>query len=282
MEFDNLITDPFGFGERLILELLKRGESVFAIFPSPKDVPMSFLGKRNIKYGFAKFGQDPAFHKNLPKRIKHVFHNYELYVGSLTRMFKSNVLTTLLLLDWAKNIGVESFTYLSSGEVYGKGNSLDEKSSYNAHGFYATTKYQAEMLLKFYGRSFRIQTVRLFFPFGKGIEQGFAWNLVQSVISGQAIETEYGLFSPTFGDDIVEPLIKIRDEKGSTICNICGSPVKVEQFVEEVKSVVQKSPKQVIPGKTTLTGKNTCAREQLGYRETALQEAISHSFSTLK
>jgi tRNA A37 threonylcarbamoyladenosine synthetase subunit TsaC/SUA5/YrdC len=122
----------------------------------------------------------------------------------------------------------------------------------------------------------------LFFPFGKGIEQGFVWNLVQAVMSGQTIETEYGLFSPTFGDDIIEPLMKIREQEGSTICNICGSPVKVEEFVEEVREVVQKSPKKVAPGKTTLIGKNTCAKEQLGYRETALREAISNSFSALK
>lgn len=282
MEFTNLITNPFGFGERLIVELLKKGESVFAIFPSPKDVPMSFLGKKNIKYGFLKFGQDPVFQKSLPKRIKHVFHIYDLYSGNFARMFKSNTLATLLLLDWAKNIGVDSFTYLSSGEVYGKGTNVDETNPCDPHGFYATTKYQAEMLLKFYGRFFRMQTVRLFFPFGKGMEQGFIWNLVQSIMSGQAIDTEYSLFSPTFADDIIEPLMKMRELKGSTICNICGSPVKVEELVEKVKKVVQMSSRKVASGKTILTGKNTYAKEQLGYKETALHEAISLSFGALK
>jgi nucleoside-diphosphate-sugar epimerase len=197
-------------------------------------------------------------------------------------MFKSNVLATLLLLDWAKHIGVESFTYLSSGEIYGRGNSIDEKGSSNPHGFYATTKQQAEMLLKFYGRFFGIQTLRVFFPFDKGLEQGFVWNLVQTVMSGQAVEAEYSYISPTFGADIVEPLIKMREQKGATIGNICGSPVKLEQLVDELKQVVQKSPKKVVPGKTTLTGKNTYAKEQLGYRETALHEAIRHSFSALE
>ena len=93
---------------------------------------------------------------------------------------------------------------------------------------------------------------------------------------------EYGLFSPTFGDDVVGPLIKMREQEGSTVCNLCGSPIKVEEFVKEVERVVQKSPKKVVPGKITLTGKNTCAKERLGYKETVLQEAISHSFSSLK
>lgn len=278
MEFTNLITNPFGFGERLILELLKKGESIFAIFPSPKDVPMSFLGKKNIKYGFVKFGQDPVFQKSLPKRIKHVFHIYDLYSGNFVRMFKSNTLATLLLLDWAKNIGVDSFTYLSSGEVYGKGTSVDETNPCNPHGFYATTKYQAEMLLKFYGRFFRMQTVRLFFPFGKGMEQGFIWSLVQSIMSGQAIDTEYSLFSPTFADDIIEPLMKMRELKGSTICNICGSPVRVEELVEEVKKVVQKSPTKVQSKGVELSGSNSKARKLLCYSETPLHESIQYSF----
>ena len=46
MEFDNLITSSFGLGEKIILELLRRGESVFAVFPTAKDVPMSFLVRR--------------------------------------------------------------------------------------------------------------------------------------------------------------------------------------------------------------------------------------------
>ena len=67
METANLVTNPFGIGEKLILELLNRGESVYTIFSSPKDVPMSFLGKINLKYGFIKFDRDVNLEKVLPR-----------------------------------------------------------------------------------------------------------------------------------------------------------------------------------------------------------------------
>ena len=130
MEIMNLITNPFGIGERLILELLKRGESVYTIFPSPKKVPMSFLGKLNLKYGFIRFDQDTYIEKTLPRRVKTIFHLYDSYTGALPSLFKSNTLATLLLLDWAKKVGASKFIYLSSGEVYGQGQSLKEKATY--------------------------------------------------------------------------------------------------------------------------------------------------------
>lgn len=278
MEFDNLITSPFGLGEKLILELLKKGESVYAVFPTPKDVPMSFLGKKNIKYGFLKFDHDPILEKVLPRRTKRVFHISELYSGRFSRLFKSNTLATLLLLEWAKNAGVEHFIYLSSGEVYGKGTNLDENHASNPYSFYATSKYQAEMFLRFYQRFYRIHTIRLFFPFGKGVEQGFVWNIAQSLISEDTIDAEYDNISPTFTDDVVEPLIRLREQKDSDIYNVCGSPVKLEKVVEELKKVVQKSPKTLKSRKVALSGNNSKAKESLKYSETSLPEAMKVSF----
>ena len=281
MEFDNLITSPFGLGERLILELLKRGESVYAVFPTPKDVPMSFLGKKNIKYGFLKFDHDPVLEKALPRRIKRLYHVYELYSGRFSRLFKANTLATLLLLEWAKSTGVEDFVYLSSGEVYGRGTNLDEKRAAAPHSFYATSKYQAEMFLRFYQRFFRIHTIRLFFPYGKGVEQGFVWNIAQSLLSEDIVNAEYDTISPTFVDDVVEPLFRLRELKDSGIYNVCGSPVKVEKLTEELKEIVQKSAATLRSKNLALSGNSSKARESLGYKETSVAEAMKVSFGNL-
>ncbi|MGB7054581.1 MAG: NAD(P)-dependent oxidoreductase [bacterium] len=282
MEFDNLITSPFGLGEKLILELLRKGESVFAVFPTAKDVPMSFLGKKNLKYGFLKFEQDPILQKTLPRRVKHVFHIFEQYRGNFSRIFKANTLATLLLLEWAKNAGIESMIYLSSGEVYGKGEILDEKSQCDPHGFYATTKYQSEMLLGFYQRFFRISIVRIFFPFGKCMEQGYIYELANAIKCGDKFNGKYDNIAPTFVDDVVVPLLRIRELKDSNIFNICGSAVKTDGLVEEVAHVVQKSHKKIETGKYSLVGNNARAKEKLGYTETALNKAINISFETLE
>ncbi len=280
MEIANLVTSPFGIGEKLILELLNRGESVYTIFPSPKDVPMSFLGKINLKYGFIKFDRDVNLEKVLPKKVKNVYHLHEVYTGAFTKIFKSNPGATLLLLDWARRNSVSRFIYLSSGEVYGHGKNLDEKCAYNPRSFYATTKFEAEILFRYYYKSLEINTVRIFFPFGKNMNQGYISNLHQSIKSGDNIETEYSVISPTFINDTIEPLIKIREIKGNQIFNICGSSVKVEVLIDEVKKICGKVPKRVSVGKTELSGDSSKAREILGYRETSFNEALKSSFGT--
>ncbi len=282
VEFDNLITSAFGFGEKLILELLQRGESVFAIYPTPKDVPMSFLGKKNIKYGFLKFEHDPILEKTLPRKVTHIFHIFDMYSGRFSRVFKANTLATLLLLDWAQHVGAESFTYLSSGEVYGKGKDLTEQAALEPHGFYATTKHQAEMFFKYYRRALRINTVRMFFPFGNGIEQGFLFDLARAVKSGVPVESAYDLISPTFGGDIVTPLLKIHDHKQGGVYNLCGSPMRIEAIVEKIGQIMGKEPRKVQTGENALTGNNNLAAEKFGYVETPIRDALECSFKDMK
>lgn len=282
MEFDNLITSPFGFGERLILELLQRGESVYAIFPTPKDVPMSFLGKKNIKYGFLKFEHDPVLEKTLPRRVKHVIHIFEVYGGRFSKVFKANTLATLLLLDWAKNAGVESFTYLSSGEVYGMGKDLTEQAALEPHGFYATTKYQAEMFFKYYQRVLRINSVRVFFPFGDGLEQGFVFDMAYAIKSSNPVESPFDMITPTLGDDIVSPLLKIRDSGQSGVYNICGTPIKVYTIAEQLGQILGNELKKAKIREHILTGDSTPVREKFGYVETPINDALEQAFAHMR
>jgi len=279
MEIENLVTSPHGIGERLIIELLKRGETVYTVFPSPKDVPMSFLGKLNLKYGFVKFDQEQNIEKGLPKKAKNLFHVYDVYTGHFPKIFTANAMTTLLLLDWARKVGVSKFIYLSSGEVYGQGKDLNEASAYNPRTFYAVTKFQSEILFKFYHKSFEIKNIRLFFPYGKNVNHGYIFNLVQAVKSGDSIETEFGTIAPTFVDDVIESLIKIREIDGNCIFNICGSPIKVENLVKEIEKISNKSAKKISVGKNELSGNSSKARESIGYKETPFEEAIKNSFA---
>jgi nucleoside-diphosphate-sugar epimerase len=275
----NIITSPFGLGEKLILELVNRGEAVYTIFPSPKDVPMTFLGKIHLKYGFAKLGYDMRIDKSLPKKAETIFHIYDEYTGSFPNLFKSNTLATLLLLDWARSVGVKKFIYLSSGEVYGQGAKINEKAAYNPRSFYATTKFEAEVIMRYYHRSFEIITLRMFFAFGKNDKQGYITNLFSSVNSVGSIETDYGVISPTFTDDCVEPIIKARDIKGGQIFNVCGSSITVAEIVDKIKTISNKSPKKISAGNVELVGDNTKAKEVLGYKETPIQDALKASFS---
>ena len=274
----NLVTSPFGIGEKLIFELLKKGETVYTVFPSPKGVPMSFIGKINLKYGFLKFDRDTQFDKSLPKKVENVFHLYEEYDGSFTTIFKSNPCATLLLLDWAKNAGVNKFIYLSSGEVYGQGSAINESAEYQPRSFYATTKFETEVLFRYYFRSFALHTLRVFFPFGKGSPPGYVSNLGKAIRDGSSVDTEYRVISPTFVDDIVRPIMKLREMDGHEVFNICGRPVSVDDMIDKIKYVCAGSPKKINVGNLELTGNNTKSKELLGYQETSLNEAIKVSF----
>ncbi|MGQ9534790.1 MAG: NAD-dependent epimerase/dehydratase family protein [bacterium] len=280
MEVENLVTCHSGIGEQLISALIKRGESVYTVFPTPKDVPMSFLGKINLKYGFVRFDQELNIEKGLPRKAKNVFHIYECYSGPFTKIFMSNVTTTLLLLEWAKKTGVSKFVLLSSGEIYGYGENISENAPYNPRSFYATTKFHAETISRYYNKIFEVKILRVFFPYGKNLFNGYLYNLIETIKAGGIIETDYGSLSPTLIDDIVKPLIKLRDIPGNITYNICGSPIPLIDLIKTVASVCGKTPKKIDIGKTTLSGNCMRAKNDLAYKETdlktGLQTFLSH------
>ncbi|KPK73538.1 hypothetical protein AMJ87_01425 [candidate division WOR_3 bacterium SM23_60] len=278
MEMTNLVTSPFGPGEKLIRELLKKGESVYTIFPSPKNVPMSFLGKSNLKYGFIQFDRDVYLDKTLPKKVKYVYHLHELYSGPFTRLFKSNPTATLSLLEWARKAGVARFIFLSSGEIYGKGKYVDEKAPHDPHSFYATTKFETEILFKYFHKVLNIDVARVFFPFGEDVD-GYVAHLFQLIKSGGTIETEYKTISITYADDLIGPLLRMRDAKENDTYNICGEAIEVEELVNKMKSLCGSSPKKVHFGNLKLTGNSTKANKELGFTATPLDEALERTFS---
>lgn len=274
-----LVTSPFGLGEKLILELLNAGESVYTVFPSPKEVPMSFLGKINLKYGFIRFDLDSSFEKSLPRRVKCVYHNYEMYYGPFTSVFKANTCATLQLLDWSKKAGVEKFVYLSNGEVYGEGTQLNEKSPYNPKSFYATSKFETEILFRFYAKFFSMDTLRVFFPFGRGHRQAYLCNLYQAIMSGNAIDTEYGMISPTYVDDMVTPLILLKDRQESQLLNFAGDRINVSEVIERMIAASGKNPKKIKTGNIELTGDSSRASQVLNYSITPWYTAVEDLFT---
>lgn len=282
MEIENLVTSHTGIGELLTSELIKRGETVYTVFPSPKDVPMSFLGKINLKYGFTKFDQELNIEKGLPRKVKNIFHVYETYSGSFTKIFMANVTTTMLLLEWAKKVGAGKFILLSSGEVYGYGENVNENAPYNPRSFYATTKFHAETLSRYFSKNFEVKILRLFFPYGKNLQQGYVFNLIESFKNTGIIETDYGTICPTSIDDIIEPLIKLRDTPGNNVYNICGSSISLNQLIKEIETGTGKNVKKLNTGRNVLCGDCTRAKGELNYKETPLKNAIQHLISTTK
>ncbi len=276
MEIVNLITSPFGIGEKLIQALLKRGEPVYTIYPSPKDVPMSMLGKINFKYGFIRFDQECAIDKVMPRKAVNVYHIFDLYHGPNIKVFTANTSTSLALYEWSKKAGVKQFIMLSSGEVYGQGHGIRDNGGFNPRNFYATTKFQAELLSHFY-RQFKIKVFRTFFPFGPGVE-GYINCLAESIRAGSPQETEYGTISPTYADDLVEPLIQVRETELDGPINLCGSPIPLNDLIKSIARIMKKDETRIKTGNVELTGDSQKARSTLNYQETTIDTALSATF----
>jgi nucleoside-diphosphate-sugar epimerase len=277
MEITNLVTSPFGIGEKLVLELLKRGESVYTVFPSPKDVPMSYLGKVNFKYGFFRFDQDTNPEKALPRRAVNLFHVYDIYSGPFLKVYTANTMATLALMEWAKKISVTKFILVSSGEVYGQGRGLAETAAFNPRNFYGNSKFQSELLTRFY-RHFEVKILRVFFPFGRDVD-GFVNKLIDSVKNGTPGETEYGVISPTYAEDVTEPLLRLRDLKGNYSFNLCGRPISVDSLVKMAVRILNQSDSKIKIGEAELTGDCQKARAMLGYQETPFETALNATFT---
>ena len=274
----NLVTSPYGIGESLIAALLKQKESIFTIFPSPKNVPMSYLGKPGLKYGFIRFDQDDRIEKALPRKVVNIYHVFDLYAGPFTRVFRANVTATLSLLDWARTIKVQQFIFISSGDVYGDGSDMHEDAELRPRSFYATTKSQAETLFRFYMKSFDIKVVRVFFPFGKNYSDGYIYGIYDAIRRGESIDTEYRLISPSYACDLADPLLRLARIKGHQKVNVCGAPVALDGFIEMLKNACSGQPKAINTGSVQLTGNNKKAKELLSYRATPLEEALVQSF----
>ena len=282
MEIENLVTCHSGIGEQLISALIKRGETVYTIFPTPKDVPMNFLGKINLKYGFIRFDQELNIEKGLPRKVKNVFHIYDSYSGSFTKIFMANVTTTLFLLEWAKKVGASKFILLSSGEVYGYGDGIIETTPYNPRSFYATTKFHTETFCRYYNRIFEIKILRVFFPYGRNLQHGYIHNLFETIKTDGIIETDYGALCPTLIDDIVEPLVNLRDLSGNATYNICGSSISLAHLIKEIEAVTGKTSKKTSTGKVTLCGNCSKAKDELGYKETSLKNGLQTLMNSAK
>ncbi|MEO0216055.1 MAG: NAD(P)-dependent oxidoreductase, partial [candidate division WOR-3 bacterium] len=226
--------------------------------------------------------QETNIEKGLPKKVSNIFHIYEVYSGQFTKIFMANVTATLLLLEWAKKIDAKKFILLSSGEVYGYGDKINENAPFNPRSFYATTKFHAETLTRYYNRNFEIKILRLFFPYGKNLQQGYIYNLIESLKESGIIETDYGTITPTLIDDIIEPLIKFRDSSGTTIYNLCGSSVPLNQLIKDIEANTGRVVKKLNIGKSTLCGDCSRAKSELGYKETPLKDGILTLINTQK
>lgn len=145
-------------------------------------------------------------------------------------IFRVNVESTLLLLDWARRHSVRHFILASSGGLYGFGErpftETDELRFEGDLEFYFATKRSAELLAQSYRASFRVIILRFFFVYGThpNSEKLFP-RLVQSVASGRSIRLEGSdgmRFNPVSVSDAATAIESCLNLQDNHVINVAG------------------------------------------------------------
>lgn len=220
-----LITGGTGFIGAQLIQLLSKNNELFCI--GKKKVGSKI--ERNaiyIKHDLS----DPLNNCNPPDDIDIIIHLAASLGKSASedkiKTYKVNTLSTLELLEYAKEASVDLFLYASTGGVYGYGKQpFKESDPPSPIDFYTLTKYESELLVNSYNESFITIILRYFFPYGPGQKGRLIPNLVESIMQGRSIlinDRGGPMINPIYITDVVQLTINTLTLKRSDIFNIGG------------------------------------------------------------
>lgn len=193
---------------------------------------------------------------DLPRGIDCIVHlaqseHYREFPQQAQDVFAVNTLSTVKLLDYARETGVKNFVLASSGGVYGAGAThFSEDESILARGelgFYIGTRLCSEILTECYEKWMNVVTLRFFFVYGEGQRPNMLVpRLVDSVRASRAIQLkgEAGLsINPVHVSDAVRAVRQAMVLQGSHKINVAGPDVlSLRRIAEIIGDAVGKEP----------------------------------------
>ena len=200
--------------------------------------------------------------------------------GETFRIYSdNNVLATQMLLEMAKQVGVDAFVYASSSSVYGDTTKLPMREDARCAPFspYGVTKLAAEHLARLYTRNFGLNTVslRFFTVYGPRQRPDMAFRkFIDAALAGEPI-CVFGDGAQTrdftYVSDIIDGIVAAPGAPAGTVANLAGGArvslleaLDVLQDVLGMPLIIEKIETQ--PGDVRDTWASTeGAREHLGY-----------------
>lgn len=244
-----LITGSTGFiGSNLVRYLIEKENSkIYAL--SRAKAPDN--GSQNISYIQHDFLEQLKF-EQLPSDLDCIVHlaaTMEKTVEN-SQMFQINTTGTLDLLEYGRNIRIKKFIFASTGGIYGYSiEPLSEGSQANPIGFYGLSKYQSEILVRYYSQYFSTVNLRLFFPYGEKQIRGIVPLLYGRISKGQAVtiyNEGYPHINPIHVSDVIEVIQRIIDLPVEEYCvlNVAGTEiVSIKNLAEKIGNCVGVTPK---------------------------------------
>lgn len=190
-----LITGVNGYiGNNLALNLLREGNIVIGVgrLEAPKLNPSN----KNFKYinsdltdiGFIskidKFEFNGVFHlaSQQPSNKSITYDDY----------YRSNVLSTIILLNYFNKKKIDFFLYTSTISIFGNNSNeiIDESTKPNPTNYYGLTKFIAESIIHIESRNYDSKLIicRLQSVFGKDDGYGIVNTFYESIVKNECIE----------------------------------------------------------------------------------------------
>ena len=170
--------------------------------------------------------------KDLPNGIDAIIHlaqskYYRDFPNSAIDIFKVNSLSTIKLLEFAREKSVQKFLFASTASIYSGKRKLFKEDDYipAPKNFYALSKYYAELLVSSYSSYINTIIFRFITVYGPGQKNMLIPNLINKIIKDEKIQI-YGqkgiCLNPIFIDDANEVIERSLALKQSSVINAGG------------------------------------------------------------
>lgn len=196
------------------------------------------------------------FIQYLPAGVSTVVHlaqsdHYRSFPEQAQDIFDVNVRSTALLLEWARNNGVQRFVLASSGGIYGHGDeAFTEEHAVTGGGplgYYLSSKHCAEMLAESYSSYMSVITLRFFFVYGPWQRSSMLVpRLIANIQEGNPIELQSAdgiKLNPIYVEDAAAAIADALLLRDSQKINIAGSEVlSIRRIAEIIGGIVNAKP----------------------------------------
>jgi UDP-glucose 4-epimerase len=263
-----LITGGTGFiGSTLGPRLVAAGHELFCVCGPGSLPPFGETVVCDIKSAFET--------SKFPEAIEVVIHlaqsrSYRQFPADSREMFDVNIGMTMSLLRWASQSKVKQFCLVSSGTVYEPfAGSLQEDAALAPRGFLGASKLASEIIAQPFSSLFKLNILRLFFPYGPGQRDRLIPDLIRRIRCGEAVQVtangEGMRLVPTFVEDLADVFLASVDASWTGIVNVATPEVLSIRGIAELigrqlgiepkLEIVERTPIDIVPDLDRLAGR---------------------------